>query len=238
MPNRVAKSATDETPDFDRLRVETIRTETGGEIHVDYSDPCPVGTEHPRPPRTPPAASPVHWSADAEAFTDERMSKDGYQPPVEWFNKYVVEAVTEKDRVARQPDVTTTYTYEAAAPGPRTPTSSPSPPCAPTTSGAATPASSRRRASPAPTRRPTTPPSSPRRAPATSAACPATPAATPSPSRTPPAPRPSARTSCRTRACRRRPSPTRRRAAPSCRARCRGRTARRPPPGRAPASRP
>ncbi|WP_236242795.1 polymorphic toxin-type HINT domain-containing protein [Streptomyces sp. CC228A] len=112
MPNRVAKSATDETPDFDRLRVETIRTETGGEIHVDYSDHCPVGTEHPSPASNTTRCFPVHWSADAEAFTDERMSKDGYQPPVEWFNKYVVEAVTEKDRVARQPDVTTTYTYE------------------------------------------------------------------------------------------------------------------------------
>ncbi|WP_139216426.1 polymorphic toxin-type HINT domain-containing protein [Streptomyces sp. CC77] len=112
MPNRVAKSATDETPDFDRLRVETIRTETGGEIHVDYSDHCPVGTEHPSPASNTTRCFPVHWSADAEAFTDERMSKDGYKPPVEWFNKYVVEAVTEKDRVARQPDVTTTYTYE------------------------------------------------------------------------------------------------------------------------------
>ncbi|WP_405815035.1 MULTISPECIES: ricin-type beta-trefoil lectin domain protein [unclassified Streptomyces] len=105
MPNRVAKSANDATPDYDRLRVETIRNETGGEIYVDYSAPCPVGTTHPKPEENTGRCFPNHWSPDGDLET----------PPLEWFNKYVVDKVVEKDRVARQPDVTTSYTYEGDA---------------------------------------------------------------------------------------------------------------------------
>ncbi|MET9374388.1 polymorphic toxin-type HINT domain-containing protein [Streptomyces sp. NPDC002992] len=105
MPNRVATSATDATPDFDRLRVETIRTETGGEIYVDYSAPCAVGTSHPTPESNTSRCFPVHWSPDP----------DLEKPPLEWFNKYVVERVLEKDRVTREPDVVTSYTYGGGA---------------------------------------------------------------------------------------------------------------------------
>ncbi|WP_244224048.1 polymorphic toxin-type HINT domain-containing protein [Streptomyces tirandamycinicus] len=105
MPNRVARGTTDQTPDFDRLRVETIRTETGAEVYVDYSAPCPVGTTHPAPSGNTSRCFPVHWSPDPDLET----------PPLEWFNKYVVDSVTEKDRVARQPAVVTTYTYEGGA---------------------------------------------------------------------------------------------------------------------------
>lgn len=105
MPNRVATGPNDATPDFDRLRVETIRTETGGEISVGYSSPCPVGGTHPKPEENTTRCYPVHWSPDGELE----------KPPLEWFNKYVVDKVTEKDRVARQPDVTTAYTYEGDA---------------------------------------------------------------------------------------------------------------------------
>ncbi|MCH0561681.1 ricin-type beta-trefoil lectin domain protein [Streptomyces sp. MUM 2J] len=101
MPNRVARSASDPTPDFDRLRVATIRTETGGEIQVSYSMPCPSGSA-PDPKTNGTRCFPVHWSPDPDLKT----------PKIEWFNKYVVAKVTEKDRVARQPDVVTTYTYE------------------------------------------------------------------------------------------------------------------------------
>ncbi|MFD3808246.1 polymorphic toxin-type HINT domain-containing protein [Streptomyces sp. NPDC058619] len=107
MPNRVAKSADEDAPDFDRLRVETIRTETGGEIYIDYSAPCPVGATRPKPEENTTRCFPSRWSADS-GLEPEKV-------PVEWFNKYVVESVVEKDRVARQPDVTTTYTYEGDA---------------------------------------------------------------------------------------------------------------------------
>ncbi|MBT2457334.1 ricin-type beta-trefoil lectin domain protein [Streptomyces sp. ISL-86] len=105
MPNRVATGPNDATPDFDRLRVETIRSETGGETYVDYSAPCPVGTSHPKPEENTTRCYPVHWSPDSELE----------KPPLEWFNKYVVDRVVEKDRVARQPDVVTSYTYEGDA---------------------------------------------------------------------------------------------------------------------------
>ncbi|MFJ3841053.1 polymorphic toxin-type HINT domain-containing protein [Streptomyces sp. NPDC090054] len=105
MPNRVAKSATDTTPDFERLRVETIRSETGGETVVGYSAPCAVGTKHPKPEENTTRCYPVHWSPDGELE----------KPPLEWFNKYVVDKVTERDRVARQADVTTSYVYEGDA---------------------------------------------------------------------------------------------------------------------------
>ncbi|MFD7099494.1 polymorphic toxin-type HINT domain-containing protein, partial [Streptomyces xanthophaeus] len=105
MPNRVATGSNDATPDFDRLRVETIRTETGGEIYVDYSAPCAVGSTHPKPEENTTRCFPVHWSPDGEVE----------KPPLEWFNKYVIDKVVEKDRVARQPDVTTAYTYEGDA---------------------------------------------------------------------------------------------------------------------------
>ncbi|MFK0237753.1 ricin-type beta-trefoil lectin domain protein [Streptomyces vinaceus] len=105
MPNRVATSATDKTPGFDRLRVETIRTETGGETKVDYSAPCPVGASHPAPDKNTTRCFPSHWSPDGDLD----------KPPLEWFNKYVVDKVTEKDRVGRQPDITTSYEYKGDA---------------------------------------------------------------------------------------------------------------------------
>ncbi|MGW9436133.1 polymorphic toxin-type HINT domain-containing protein [Streptomyces sp. NPDC055607] len=109
MPNRVRSSSTDPTPDFDRLRVETIRTESGGDIYVDYSKPCPVGsTTNIKPEANTTRCFPVHWSPDPDLET----------PKIEWFNKYVVDRVIEKDRATREPDVTTTYTYgDAQNPG-------------------------------------------------------------------------------------------------------------------------
>ncbi|MEU9704815.1 polymorphic toxin-type HINT domain-containing protein [Streptomyces sp. NPDC047981] len=104
MPNRVRTGEDDHTPDFDRLRVETIRTETGGEIYVDYSNPCPVGANHPAPDKNGTLCFPAHWSPDPEVE----------KPKTEWFNKYVVDRIVEKDRATRQPDVVTAYSYEGA----------------------------------------------------------------------------------------------------------------------------
>ncbi|MER7832173.1 polymorphic toxin-type HINT domain-containing protein [Streptomyces sp. NPDC095602] len=115
MPNRVLKSTTDDTADFDRPRVEVIRTETGGEIHVTYSAPCDVGGTRPAPASNGTRCFPVHWSPDPAAFSDENLAKSGYTAPIEWFNKYVVTKVTEMDLVAGQPNVETTYTYEGGA---------------------------------------------------------------------------------------------------------------------------
>ncbi|MFF7297461.1 polymorphic toxin-type HINT domain-containing protein [Streptomyces sp. NPDC008265] len=112
MPNRVLKADVngrpDAAPDFDRLRVETILTETGGAIEVDYSAPCAKGTTIPDLSKNTTRCFPVRWSADSGLDPDK-------VPPVELFNKYVVDRVVERDRVAQRPDVTTSYTYEDAA---------------------------------------------------------------------------------------------------------------------------
>ncbi|MFI1066991.1 ricin-type beta-trefoil lectin domain protein [Streptomyces spororaveus] len=112
MPNRVLKAdkngKPDAAPDFDRLRVETILTETGGEIEVKYSAPCAKGTSVPDLAKNTTRCFPVHWSADTGLDPDKI-------PPIELFNKYVVDSVVEKDRVAQRPDVRTSYTYEDAA---------------------------------------------------------------------------------------------------------------------------
>ncbi|MGW3398463.1 polymorphic toxin-type HINT domain-containing protein [Streptomyces hydrogenans] len=105
MPNRVKTAANDPTPDFDRLRVETIRTETGGDIFIDYSAPCPAGTPTTKPENNTSRCYPVHWSPDP----------DLENPGLEWFNKYVVELVIEKDRATGQPDVVTAYDYTGVA---------------------------------------------------------------------------------------------------------------------------
>ncbi|MFB7429628.1 polymorphic toxin-type HINT domain-containing protein [Streptomyces hydrogenans] len=105
MPNRVKTATNDPTPDFDRLRVETIRTETGGDIFIDYSAPCPAGTPTTKPENNTSRCYPVHWSPDP----------DLENPGLEWFNKYVVERVIEKDRATGQPDVVTTYDYTGVA---------------------------------------------------------------------------------------------------------------------------
>ncbi|WP_246094957.1 ricin-type beta-trefoil lectin domain protein [Streptomyces roseicoloratus] len=103
MPNRVVTGPNDPTPGFNRLRVETIRTETGGEIQVEYSDPCLPSNIPASPQANSTRCFPAKWSPDPEVEN----------PRIEWFNKYVVKSVTEKDRAASQPDVRTTYDYES-----------------------------------------------------------------------------------------------------------------------------
>ncbi|MFE3284104.1 ricin-type beta-trefoil lectin domain protein [Streptomyces sp. NPDC059233] len=113
MPNRVVKpndpvtGKPDAAPDFDRLRVETILTETGGDIHVTYSAPCALGTTVPDPAKNTSRCFPVRWSADSDTAPEKT--------PTEVFNKYVVTKVEEKDRVAQRPDLTTSYNYEGGA---------------------------------------------------------------------------------------------------------------------------
>lgn len=112
MPNRVLKADVngkpDAAPDFDRLRVATILTETGGAIEVNYSAPCAKGTSIPDLAKNTTRCFPVRWSADSGLDPDK-------VPPIELFNKYVVDSVVERDRVAQRPDVKTSYTYEDAA---------------------------------------------------------------------------------------------------------------------------
>ncbi|MGW7306320.1 ricin-type beta-trefoil lectin domain protein [Streptomyces sp. NPDC054835] len=104
MPNRVVTGPNDPTPGFNRLRVQTIRTETGGEIEVEYSAPCLPSDIPTSPEKNTTRCFPSKWSPDP----------DVKNPKIEWFNKYTVTSVTEKDRATRQPDVKTTYQYDEA----------------------------------------------------------------------------------------------------------------------------
>ncbi|MGW0665296.1 hypothetical protein [Streptodolium elevatio] len=104
MPNRQTGPG-DNRPPFMRLRVEKIFTETGGGIVVGYSQPdpaCKPGQTKPSPEVNTTRCFPVSWAPDG---SDE--------PQVEWFNKYVVDRVSQEDYVTKpaQPPVVTQYRY-------------------------------------------------------------------------------------------------------------------------------
>ncbi|MEH0419490.1 ricin-type beta-trefoil lectin domain protein [Streptomyces sp. B21-083] len=101
LPNLVPRSKNDARPGFIRPRIGSVRTEQGGSIAVTYDGGC----------RTQPTVSPednhgtcypVRWSPDGDVET----------PKIAWFNKYVVDTVTETDRISGVSDaIVTGYTY-------------------------------------------------------------------------------------------------------------------------------
>ncbi|WP_431969445.1 hypothetical protein, partial [Actinacidiphila sp. bgisy160] len=101
MPNRVTTGSGDPRPAFDRLRIRRVVTEYGGEIDVEYSDPCPsmATSAHPDPEANGTRCYPVYWSPDPE------------QETIDWFNKYVVTSITQKPRIDDVPDLVTEYQY-------------------------------------------------------------------------------------------------------------------------------
>ncbi|WTW98812.1 polymorphic toxin-type HINT domain-containing protein [Streptomycetaceae bacterium NBC_01309] len=103
MPNRQTGSG-DNRPPFLRLRVAKIFTETGGGITVTYSQPDPIctpGASKPKPEENTSLCYPVFWAPDGD---DDPIK-------VEWFNKYVVKAVSEEDFVGKATPVVTEYRY-------------------------------------------------------------------------------------------------------------------------------
>ncbi|MFB9363214.1 polymorphic toxin-type HINT domain-containing protein [Amorphoplanes nipponensis] len=87
-------------PLFSRWRIDNIRTESGADIHVSYSEPdCDIN-DVPSVSANNRLCYPVYWIPDGY-----------YDPTLDWFRKYVVTEVTESDRTADQPPVTTRYSY-------------------------------------------------------------------------------------------------------------------------------
>lgn len=90
---------------FNRPRIQTITTETGGQINVVYKAP-----ECSRVKGTMPAAAdsntmacmPVKWYLPGQSFPD---------PVDDWFHKIVVQSVTQQDKVGGQVSVVTDYEY-------------------------------------------------------------------------------------------------------------------------------
>ncbi|WP_416986310.1 hypothetical protein [Streptomyces sp. T028] len=104
LANRIPTSSTDDGPTFDRLRIDTVVSEYGGETQVTYSTPtdaCASGTGFPDPDENHLLCYPVYWHADPD-LADEKIS---------WFQKYVVDKVVEMPNMTGVDDKTTSYAY-------------------------------------------------------------------------------------------------------------------------------
>ncbi|MGW1468886.1 polymorphic toxin-type HINT domain-containing protein, partial [Streptomyces sp. NPDC002308] len=104
MPNRVRRGEKDPNPTFDRLRIERIISEYGGETFVDYREPtgaCKTGSGFPAVESNTGLCYPAYWHPDPDKVDES----------IEWFNKYVVDNVEELPAVQGVATVTTSYEY-------------------------------------------------------------------------------------------------------------------------------
>lgn len=105
LPNLVPKSSSDPRPGFTRPRIGTVATEHGADIEVRYKGGCRTEPSVDQDKNTG-TCYPVRWSPDGE---EEK-------PALSWFNKYLVDSVTETDRITGVSDrITTNYSYSGAA---------------------------------------------------------------------------------------------------------------------------
>ncbi|MFZ3493732.1 polymorphic toxin-type HINT domain-containing protein [Streptomyces sp. 5.8] len=111
IPNRVdgvvrRPDGTDASaPSYRRPRIQTITTETGGQINVVYKAPeCSrlAGTMPSSEDGNTMACMPVKWYLPGQSFAD---------PVNDWFHKVVVQSVTEQDKVGGQVSKVTNYEY-------------------------------------------------------------------------------------------------------------------------------
>ncbi|WP_213453262.1 polymorphic toxin-type HINT domain-containing protein [Rhizomonospora bruguierae] len=94
-------------PLFSRWRIQNIRTESGADIHVTYSEPdCDTNDLPSAPENNSRRCYPVYWTPDGY-----------YEPALDWFHKYVVTEVSEIDHTADQPPITTSYEYSNSGGG-------------------------------------------------------------------------------------------------------------------------
>jgi RHS repeat-associated protein len=101
LPNRV-DAVGDGAPAMNWWRVASIRTETGGEIDVQYSaQDCVAGSRMPSSPSTNTLRCyPVIWTPQGDT-----------SPITDYFNKYVVTAVIQTDHTGMAPRTIDSYTY-------------------------------------------------------------------------------------------------------------------------------
>ncbi len=105
LPNLVLTGKTDQRPGFTRPRIGAVSTEYGGDIEVEYMGGCASEPAEDKG-KSNGTCFPVRWSPDG----DERT------PAKSWFNKYVVDSVTETDKVTSHgKPVITTYKYSGPA---------------------------------------------------------------------------------------------------------------------------
>ncbi|WP_188273946.1 polymorphic toxin-type HINT domain-containing protein [Streptomyces sp. CBMA152] len=90
---------------FNRPRIQTITTETGGKINVVYRPAECSRLNHTMPSsedHNTMACMPVKWYLPGQSYPD---------PVSDWFNKTVVQSVTEQDTFATAPTKVTDYEY-------------------------------------------------------------------------------------------------------------------------------
>ncbi|UWE09085.1 RHS repeat-associated core domain-containing protein [Actinacidiphila bryophytorum] len=111
LPNRV--DGTDLVPApaiFNRPRIQTITTETGEQVQVDYRLPdCSrISGRMPASAATDTMACyNVKWYPPGSVY--------GADPVSDWFNRYQVDSVSQNDPVAHTRSITTSYDYGPAA---------------------------------------------------------------------------------------------------------------------------
>ncbi|WP_322110722.1 hypothetical protein [Streptomyces atratus] len=105
LPNLVPKSAGDSRPGFTRPRIGAVSTENGADVEVVYKGGCRTQPDVDQSKNTG-TCYPTRWSPDGEED----------KPALSWFNKYVVDSVTETDKITGVSDrITTKYSYSGAA---------------------------------------------------------------------------------------------------------------------------
>ncbi|MEU9185129.1 polymorphic toxin-type HINT domain-containing protein [Streptomyces sp. NPDC048484] len=101
LPNLVPSGANDQRPGFTRPRIGTVATEYGGDIEVEYKGGCASEPSEDKG-KANGTCYPIRWSPDGDEKT----------PAKAWFNKYVVDSVTETDKVTSHgKPIYTTYDY-------------------------------------------------------------------------------------------------------------------------------
>ncbi|MER6622371.1 polymorphic toxin-type HINT domain-containing protein [Streptomyces sp. NPDC000931] len=111
LPNRVDNDS-DGNPPFLRWRVETVQTETGARIAVEYAEPeCSTETDPKKLPAAPHTNTMRCYPVVNEVPdpTDETGLKKKYF--TDWFHKHRVDEVREEDKNGTSPTKVTTFQY-------------------------------------------------------------------------------------------------------------------------------
>ena len=94
----------DDTSPFIKERLSGVSDESGGELAVEYSTAACDASNLPTPQTNTTRCFPVYFTKEGDA-----------DPSLQWFNKYVVDSVTQVDRTKSSPEMVTRYSYPDGA---------------------------------------------------------------------------------------------------------------------------